>query len=708
MTSPADTPLALRAGARRFEIDGPMIVWMVVIAVFLLSLALRDTLPWLTAYPPELVVPVVEVLNVAMNWFVSAGGRFFKVVGWLLEQPLYGMIVLLQWLPWPIIIAACALTANAASGWRLAAFTAAGMLYMVVMGYWTESMNTLSLVAISVPLAVLIGFAFGVLGFFSRRAERIIMPTLDLLQTIPTFAYLIPILLLFGFGPVVGLIASLMYAFPPMVRNTILGLRRVPPEVLESALMSGATPWQLFWHAQVPSALRQILLGVNQTTMAALSMVIIASIIGWAGDIGWEVLSTMRKAQFGESLLAGIVIALIAMIMDRITSGFAMGGSGGGRAPARAGRSFVERHRRLAIVLGACAALLVLAQFVPALKAFPREWTIDPARPINDVLDFVVANYRSTIETIKNWSFFFVMLPARDGLEKSVSPYTWGFQPGIWHALAYAGLIIGLAWAAARYWSWRMVIPVLLFGILLFVGITNTPWPAMILLVTAISWRIGGLGLGAITFLSFCFLLVSGIWPQAMLSIYLCGIAVLISFVVGSALGIWAAHSDRMSAFIRPINDTLQTMPLFVLLIPVLMLFRIGEFTALMAIIFYAVVPAIRYAEHGLRSLPAEILEAATAMGTTPRQLLWQVKLPLALPEIMLGLNQTIIYGIAMLVITALVGTRGLGQSIYIGLSKGNFGIGMTAGIGMALIAIVADRITQAWSARRKAALGLS
>jgi glycine betaine/proline transport system permease protein len=706
MTASAGTPAALRTGARRFEMDGPMIAWMALIAVFLLSLALRDTLPWLTAYPPELVVPVVEVLNVAMTWFVGAAGRFFKVVGWLLGQPLDAMLFLLAWVPWPITIAACALTANAASGWRLAAFTVAGMLYMVIMGYWTESMNTLSLVAISVPLAVLIGFAFGVLGFFSGRAERVIMPMLDLLQTIPTFAYLIPVLLLFGFGPVVGLIASLMYAFPPMVRNTILGLRRVPPEVLESALMSGATPWQLFWHAQVPSALRQILLGVNQTTMAALSMVIIASIIGWAGDIGWEVLSTMRKAQFGESLLAGLVIALIAMIMDRITSGFAMGGRGG--APARAGRSLLERHRRLAIVLGACAALLVLAQFVPALKSFPREWTIDPARPINDVLDFVVANYRTTIETIKNWSFFFVMLPARIGLEKAVSPFSWGFQPTIWHALGYAALVIALAWAAARYWSWRMVVPVLLFSILIFVGITNTPWPAMILLVTVISWRIGGRGLGVVAFLSFCFLLVSGIWPQAMLSIYLCGIAVLISFAIGSALGIWAAHSDRMSAFIRPINDTLQTMPLFVFLIPVLMLFRIGEFTALLAIIFYAVVPAIRYAEHGLRNLPPEILEAATAMGTTRRQLLWQVKLPLALPEIMLGLNQTIIYGIAMLVITALVGTRGLGQSIYIGLSKGNFGIGMTAGIGMALIAIVADRNTQAWSARRKAALGLS
>ena len=121
-----------------------------------------------------------------------------------------------------------------------------------------------------------------------------------------------------------GLIASVLYAFPPTVRNTLLGLSRVPQEVIEAGLMSGATPRQLFFRVRVPSAMRQIMLGVNQTTMAAFSMVIIASIIGGTADIGWEVLSTMRKAQFGESLLAGIVIALMAMVMDRITAAAAV------------------------------------------------------------------------------------------------------------------------------------------------------------------------------------------------------------------------------------------------------------------------------------------------------------------------------------------------------------------------------------------------
>ena len=138
------------------------------------------------------------------------------------------------------------------------------------------------------------------------------------------------------------------------------------------------------------------------------------------------------------------------------------------------------------------------------------------------------------------------------------------------------------------------------------------------------------------------------------------------------------------------------------------MIFKIGDFTALLAIIAYAFVPAIRYAEHGLRNLPDEVIEAARMIGCTKKQLLWQVKVPLAMPVMMLGLNQTIMFGIAMLVITALVGTNGLEQSVYIGLSDGNFGIGMTAGLCMAIIAIIADRTTQAWSKKRSAQLGLA
>ena len=510
--------------------------------------------------------------------------------------------------------------------------------------------------------------------------------------------------MLFGFGTVVGLIASVLYSFPPMVRNTIVGLRGVSPEVIESGLMSGATPRQLFWQVRVPSSLKQILLGVNQATMASLSMVIIASIIGGTSDIGWEVLSQIRKAQFGESLLAGMVIALMAMVIDRITAGFAV--RSGEYDPEK--KTFAQKHRYwITAALGA-VTFFVLAQIAGILNEWPQAWEISPAKAMNDGLTYLVVNFRDEIEAVKKFAFFFVMLPAKIGLQGAVSPFTWGFELTLVHKVVYAVGIVALAvWAAFRGRT-QVAILILILAILLYFGLTGIPWPALLLICAVAGWKVGGRILGLGTALGLGFIVITGIWPEAMLSIYLCGIAVLISFVLGTAIGIWAAHNDRFSAIIRPFNDTLQTMPLFVLLIPFVMVFKIGEFTALLAIIAYAIVPAIRYSEHGLRSLPAPVIEAATMIGSTRRQMLWQVKIPLALPVMMLGLNQTIMYGIAMLVIAALVGTNGLEQIVYIGLSDGNFGVGIIAGIGMAIIAIITDRMTNAWSRRRQEELGLS
>ena len=192
-------------------------------------------------------------------------------------------------------------------------------------------MNTLAIVIWRCRCRSIAGFALGVLAERLPRLRAAVEALLDLMQTVPAFAYLIPLLLLFGFGPVVGLIASAIYAMPPMVRNTMLGLRLVPPKIKEAGEMSGCTRWQQFWHVEFPSAMPQMLVGVNQTTMAALSMVIIDAIIGGFEDIGWEVLSSMRKAEFGQSLLSGLVIALMAILIDRITIGFARRRAAGSR-----------------------------------------------------------------------------------------------------------------------------------------------------------------------------------------------------------------------------------------------------------------------------------------------------------------------------------------------------------------------------------------
>lgn len=656
-------------------------------------LALRGKAGWLITYPADWVLPLKDILNTAMAWFEATFGFIFRGLTAVLDVPLKAVQVLLQWLPWPVTIAVCAVAAHAAAGWRLVIFTVAAMFYMVLVGYWTESMNTLALVAI------FIGFVTGVAGYFFPRSERVIVTILDLLQTVPAFAYLIPIIMLFGFGPVVGLIASLIYAFPPMVRNTMLGLRSVPAEVIESGLMSGATGWQLFWQVQIPTAARQLLLGVNQTTMAALSMVIIASIIGGTADIGWEVISKVRKAEFGESLLAGIVIALMAMVMDRITAGLALKD----RSEFDLGNSFAERHWYWLLAGALAIGLFAAAQVLPLLNSYPEALEFYPADVLNDALNSFVLSSRGLIEAVKNFSFFFIMLPARIGLEQTISPYSWGFEFTAPLKIGYLVLVTALV-----LWAWvkgkvNLALTGAFFAIVFFFGLTKMPWPALLAMTTYMAWTVGGRALAIGVFFSIGFILVTGIWPQAMLSVYLCGLAVAISFGFGAMLGIAGAHSDRVSAILRPINDTVQTMPLFVILIPFVMIFKIGEFTALLAIIAYAFVPAIRYTEHGLCNLPADVIEAATCMGCTKWQLLWQVKLPLALPVIMLGLNQTILYGIAMLVIAALVDTNGLGQQVYIGLGDGDFGVGIIAGIAM-----VADRLIQAWSKSRQEAFGLT
>ncbi len=648
-------------------------------------------------FPETWVLPLSDPMNIAMGWFVDHFGFIFKAISWLFDWPILFAQYVLHAVPWIATLFFVSWLAWRASGTGLMIFAALSLIYMVTIGYWYESMNSLALVLISVPLAVLIGFAIGSWGFISDRAHRVIMPVLDLLQTIPAFAYLLPILLLFGFGTTVGLVSSVIFAFPPMVRNTIVGLRSVRDDVIEAGRMSGATPGQLFWQVRVPSARRQILLGVNQATMAALSMVIIAAIIGGTDDIGWEVLSTMRKAQFGESLLAGLVIALLAILLDRITAGFALGRSKAGDLTAR----------ELIAVAAATLGLALTARAVPALTEWPDAWQLNPAPAMNAALEWVTVEFRVALEVIKNSAFFYIMLPIKIGFSKAISPFSWGFAFSPMVQGIYAALVLALA--AGLFGAGRRVgaIVAIIVGLVLYSGLTGTPWIVLLVLFTAVSWQVGGRRLAIGTALGLAFLLLTGIWEPSVLSIYLCGVGVLIAFLLGSLIGVWASENDMVSAIVRPIIDTLQTMPLFVILIPFVMVFKIGEFTALLAIIAYSIVPAIRYAEHGLRNVSKETVEATTAIGATRLQALLQVKLPLALPSIMLGLNQTIMFAISMLVITALVGTDDLGQQIYIGLGDGDFGVGMIAGIGMAIIAMIADRITQNVSRNMQKRLGL-
>jgi glycine betaine/proline transport system permease protein len=675
--------------------------WFALIGLTLVVLGFRDRLGWLMEFPEAWEWPMTEWLNTGMGWLVETAGPAFRAFSDLMDYPMSWVRELLHWMPWALTVGLLMIASFAVSGWKLAGFTFLAMFYMVVIGYWHESMNSLALVLVSVPLAVAIGFCVGTWAFYSRRAERVITPTMDTLQTIPVFAYLLPILLLFGFGPVVGLIASVLYAVPPMVRNTTLGLARVDEEVIEAGMMAGATAGQMFWRVRVPSALRQILLGVNQTMMAAFSMIIIASIIGGTSDIGWEVLTHIRKANVAEAILAGVVIALMAMVMDRITARAAMGRSPDGGED----ESFVARYRYWIVAAVFAVLMLALARVFPFLQEYPRAWEVYPADAMNDAFNWLLVEYAGAIKAIKTTALFYLMLPVKMGLDETISPFSWGFEFTAPMKIGYAvGMAALVGWLLVRR-RVRGAIGVALLAILYF-GITGLPWLSIAGVMVLLAWQAGGRRLAMGTALGLAFLMLAGVWSEATISFYLCGLAVALSFLLGTTLGVLASENDAVSAFLRPISDTLQTMPLFVILIPFVMFFKLGDFTALLAIMAYAVVPAIRYAEHGLRGVSPEVIEAAKACGSTRWQMLWRVRLPLALPQLLLGLNQTIMFGVAMLVITALVGTSDLGQEIYIGLNNGDFGVGMIAGIGMATLAMIADRMTRGYSRKGQQALG--
>ena len=236
----------------------------------------------------------------------------------------------------------------------------------------------------------------------------------------------------------------------------------------------------------------------------------------------------------------------------------------------------------------------------------------------------------------------------------------------------------------------------------------STPWFLFVFLVFIIGLKIKGIYLGLQCSILVLFIALTGFWEKAMITVYLIGICVLLANLIGIPIGIIASQNDRFHKITKVIIDTFQTLPAFVYLIPVIMIFSVGDFSAMIAVVLYAIVPAIRYTDNGLRQVPQSFIDVATTAGCTKFQILRRIKLPLSLPDIMLGVNQTLMMGLSMLVITSLVGTRDLGQETLIALSKVDPGRGLTAGICVAFIAITVDRLINAWSYNRKLELGLN
>jgi len=679
-----EVQLYLRAGS---------LAALAALIVGVACLLIEPIAPWITKWPANWELPFTDWVGTSLTWFIESIKPAARAFSALLSYPMSWANTVLVHTPWPIIIGIVTALGWYLGGTSMATLGFLGLSFVLASGYWIEGMNTLALIAVSVPLALILGGAIGVAANEVPRIKSALQTMLDVMQTVPTFAYLTPILLLFGFGPVVGLIASAIYAAPPMARNVMLALERVDPEVKEAAIMSGGTRFQQLFHVEIPSATKQIMVGVNQSLMAALSMVIIAAVIGGFNDIGWEVLLTMRKAQFGQALLAGMAIVVFAVIIDRMSATLA-----------------TERKRydpRVTIGLLAVTALATAIFW----SQLPNPADLNMLNAVVDFIDAKLTNFIQTngasLEGFKNGAVYFILLPLRIGLDDAVLSFTWGFDwtAKMSYSLFAVGAIAG-GLLALRGHLTAGVLTIVAVGIL-ETGIVNLPWPFVLAATAALAWVASGSRLAIISVGLLLTILVSGLWERALLSLYLSGASVFACAVIGGLLGLVCAVSPIVWKFVRPLCDMLQTIPLFVFLIPVLMLFQIGEFSAFLAICAYAIVPMIRYTRHGLINTPDELIEAAIASGATKFQILRDIRAPYAAPTILVGLNQTILFAFAMLVIAALIGTTGLGQSIYLALGKADVGLGISAGAAMAILAMIADRIVQGFAKEKRLALGL-
>ena len=626
---------------------------------------------WAGRYPRAWTYGLNRDINGFMDWLVNqASLGLFTVreatrgLAWLMDVPLTAATGLLaegvttgqgsasvQWLPplpWLAVVLGVAALGHYARDWKLAVLAGGCFLYLAVFGQWQSAMVTLASIVIAVPFGVAGGLAMGVAGYRYRWLERLLTPLLDLMQTVPVFAYLLPILFLFGFGPVAAMLATIIYAMPPMTRVTWLALRAVPPEILDFGNMAGCTRRQLLWKVHLPSALPALMVGVNQVIMLSLNMVIIASMIG-AGGLGYDVLAALRRLDIGAGLEAGLAIVMLAVALDRLSQALAHKPQ---RLAAVQQRGW-RRYPRLSVFAAATLGLGLLGMAWAPAQHYPTSWQITTGPLMADLVAWI------------NIHFFDALEAARTGL--------------LLHVL----------------------VPVKRFLFAL-------PWPWVVALLAIAGWRLGGWRLAATCTLLAAFILVNGQWRNAMETVYLCGISVIIAMLIGLPLGVLGARSERAWRVTQGVVDTLQTLPSFVYLIPVVMLFRVGDFSAMVAVVLYALAPAIRYTAEGLRRIDAQLIEAGTVSGCTPRQLLWKIRLPLALPSVLLGLNQTIMLALSMLVITALVGTRDLGQEVYIALTKADTGRGIVAGLCVAAIAITADRLIGAGTRRLRHRLGLT
>ncbi|MBA2359404.1 MAG: ABC transporter permease subunit [Actinobacteria bacterium] len=562
---------------------------------------------------------------------------------------------LLLWLTWVGTTVAGVALIFRFGGLRAATIMLFAFAAFALTGLWEESMQTLALMLVSVGLSLLVGIPLGVAAGRSAGFRRAIAPVLDAMQIVPAFAYLMPVAILFSIGPAAAVVSTMIYAIPPAIRITALGVRGVPVSTVEAATSMGATRMQLIGKVQLPLARRMILLGVNQTILFALSMVVIAGLIG-GGGLGAVVTSGLYSNP-ALAILAGLAIVIIAMALDRSTEAIA-------EQTDPAHRHLDEtRKRRLRLqtlaIVGTIVAGVGISKAFGAAGAYPDE-----------------AGNPPHTATIEEW----LLTKIQVVLDYVQDPTTWVFA-----ITERVGIFI----------LQQLLLPLQEF-------LMEAPWFTTVAGLTAIAFVVSGLRPALTTLAMLGSIGFTGIWALAMDTLSQVLVATAIAVAIGVVLGVLAAESNRFSKVMRPVNDLLQTLPQLVYIIPFIYLMPVSIVPGSVAGVLYAFPVTLRLVERGVRDVAPTSVEAASAFGASRRQVLTKVKLPLAGDAVMLGVNQAIIMVLALVVIGGLVGSGGLGYEVAQGLVRGQFGQGVIASVAILALGIALDRVTQGTRRSRK------
>ena len=630
---------------RRAETGIPKPAWF--LGILAVATVLYVLFAGTAVQPHDNEAPLFVALNGVRDWIRDNRDNpvyfvFFVIPRTVVDIVLEALTRVLHAIGWPALIALAGVLGYLAAGLRRAILTALAFVALGLLGLWSSSLDTLGAMIAAVSISIMLGVPLGILVAESPRARRILNPILDVMQILPTFAYLTPFALLFGIGPAAAAIVTLIYAMPAAIRITALGIRGVPPNTVEAGRSLGATGRQLLAKVKLPMARKELGLALNQTLMLALSMIVITALINAPG-LGQDTLTALIRNDVGAMFDAGVAIVILAIVLDRLTEALSFRIDPHRRATS--GITATDRRwLRMGVVV--TAVLVVVGLLVPFAQEFPDAVTISFREPVNAVVDWL----RSDVAWLTS------------GFKDVV---TYGLLNPIQHVL------------------------------------TQAPFWLVIGVVVALTVLISGVRPAIVAGLALLVILGMGLWEHSMETLMQVLVATAATFLLGLALGIVSARSDRAARIMRPVLDTAQTLPAFVYLLPALILFEASRMTAIFAAVIFALPPVIRLVDVGIRAVPATIIESATSSGADGRQMLTRVQLPIARPAIILAANQAVIIVLSMVVVGGLVGGGALGYDVVAGFSQTRlFGLGLAAGFALVMLGVMLDRMTHGAAGR--------